>query len=186
MIMIYESYPWKRDLAKRKSLIKKYNVVENFINYEERTYTVIEKAIFYSAFIIRKLIECGGKVSDTVDAFSLDIYATNPIKPVNMINRWPEEDSHDWGNEYSLTVKGKDICNWLIHSYIFYLVFNEDGIVESFSVTSDYDRNKILYRIPLDKWVEYMELVISDYVVAIDLHYDKKKKDYVFTRKERK
>ena len=30
-------------------------------------YTVIEKAIFYSAFIIMKLIDCKGKVSDEVD-----------------------------------------------------------------------------------------------------------------------
>lgn len=44
--MIYESYPWKRDLARRKSLIKNYNIAENFINDENRTYIVIEKQTF--------------------------------------------------------------------------------------------------------------------------------------------
>ena len=59
--MIFESFPWKQDLRRRKNLIIKYNTAEHFEKNDDTTYTVIEKAIFYSAFIIRKLIDCGGK-----------------------------------------------------------------------------------------------------------------------------
>ena len=101
------------------------------------------------------------------------------------MHRWPEEDSHDWDNEQEITVAGKNVCNWLIHSFMFYLVFNEDGVVDSFGVTSDFDRNKILYRIPLKAWIDYIEYIATDDIVSVSSHYDSKKKEYVYTRKMR-
>ena len=58
--MLLESQPWKMDLKRRMQLLLKYNTLENFDQKPDATYTVIEKCIFYSAFIIRKLIDCGG------------------------------------------------------------------------------------------------------------------------------
>ncbi len=55
--MIHESYPWKQDLLRRKRLIQKYNNAKMFEQEDSDTaYMIIEKAIFYSAFVIRKLI----------------------------------------------------------------------------------------------------------------------------------
>lgn len=184
--MILESFTWKKDLRRRKNLLINYNTIEKSEGNYESAYTVIEKAIFYSAFIIRKLIDCGGKLSDEAENYSIKAYAINPLKPVDLLHRWPEEDSHDWENEKELTVAGKNVCNWLIHSYIFFLVHNENGIVDSFSVTSDYDRNKILYRIPLNEWIAYMEYVASDDIASLSSRYDGKSKDYIYTRKERR
>ena len=150
-----------------------------------RSSDLIEKAIFYSAFIIRKLIDCGGKLSDEAENYSLKAFSVQPLKPVDQLHRWPEEDSHDWENEKEIVVAGKNVCNWLIHSYMFFVVFNEDGIIDSFSVTSDFDRNKVLYRIPLDAWMEYMDYIASDDIVGMSSHYDPKANDYVFSRKER-
>lgn len=50
--MVYESYPWKQDLRRRKNLLLRYNKADRFDANFDTTYTVIEKAIFYSAFII--------------------------------------------------------------------------------------------------------------------------------------
>lgn len=94
--MIFESFPWKQDLRRRKNLIIKYNTAEHFEKNDDTTYTVIEKAIFYSAFIIRKLIDCGGKLSDESENYSLKVCSVQPLKPVDRLHRWPEEDSHDW------------------------------------------------------------------------------------------
>lgn len=183
--MIFESLPWKQDLQRRKNLIIKYNTAKHFEENNEATYTVIEKAIFYSAFIIRKLIDCGGKLSDEAENYSLKAFSVQPIKPVNLLNRWPEEDSHDWGNEKEAAVAGKNVCNWLIHSYMFFVVFNDDNIIDSFSVTSDFDRNKILYRIPLNAWIAYMDYIVTDDIVSMSSHYDPKVCDYIYSRKER-
>ena len=93
--MIFESSPWKQDLRKRKNLIIKYNTADHFEKNDDATYTVIEKAIFYSAFIIRKLIDCGGKLSDEAENYSLKAFSVQPLKPVDLLHRWPKEDSHD-------------------------------------------------------------------------------------------
>lgn len=182
--MIYESYPWKQDLMRRKRLIKKYNRAELLAD-DDRAYTVIEKAVFYSAFIIRKLIDCKGKVSDEVDKYSFQLKGVRPLKKIDLMHRWPDEDTHDWEHEITYTKFGTDICNWLIHSYIFFFSYDENGVIDSFYVSSDYDRNKMLYRIELKDWLAYMDFVSSDYVVATCMHADEHKKDYIYTRKER-
>ena len=184
--MIYESYPWKQDLLQRKRLILKYNCVNLLSggNYG-RAYTVIEKAVFYSAFIIRKLIDCKVKVSDDVDAYKFTLKGVRPLKNVDLMHHWPDEHTHDWAHEMTFTKSGAEICNWIIHSLVFFFGFNEDKIIDSFYISSDFDRNKLLYRIKLKNWIKYMEFVGSDCIVAMDMHIDKCKKDYVITKKER-
>ena len=183
--MIYESYPWKQDLLRRKRLIQQYNHPELLGDDNDRAYTVIEKAIFYSAFIIRKLIDCKGKVSDEVDKYSFTIKGLQPEKEVNFMNRWPENGNYDWVHEVTYTKPGTDICNWLIHSYVFFFTYDTNGRIDGFYVSSDYDRNKVLYWVALKEWIAYMEFVGKDYVVAVDMHFDNHKKDYIFTKKER-
>lgn len=184
--MIYESYPWKQDLLKRKRLIQKYNRAELLSeDADDCAYTEIEKAIFYSAFIIRKLIDCKGKVSDKVDEYQFTLKGIHPKKRIDFMHRWPDENTHDWGHEMSYTKSGADICNWLIHSYIFFFCYNDAGVIESFYVSSDYDRNKILYRVNLKEWIDYIDFVGNDCVVAIDMSVDKSKSDFIFTKKER-
>ena len=182
--MIHESYPWKQDLLRRKRLILKYNCV-NLLS-DDSAYTVIEKAVFYSAFIIRKLIDCRVKVSDEVDAYKFTLKGFRPRKNVDVMHRWPDENSHDWEHETTACTKlGKAVCNWLIHPHIFFFGVDEDGKIDSFFVSSDYDRNKMLYRIELKDWIAYMEFVGNDCIVSMNMHSDECKKDYVITKKER-
>ena len=129
--MIYESYPWKQDLLKRKRLILKYNHAELLSEDNDKAYTVIEKAIFYSAFIIRKLIDCKGKVSDEVDAYQFSLKGIFPKKRIDYMHRWPDENTHDWEHELSYTKNGKEICNWLIHSFVFFLCYNRKRFFSS-------------------------------------------------------
>ena len=183
--MIYESYPWKQDLLRRKNLILKYNTSEYFDENYDRTYTIIEKAIFYSAFIIRKLIDCGGKLSDEADEYSLTAFAIKPLKQIDRLHRWPENDSHDWADQNKLLILGKTLCNSLIHSYLFFIEFNKDNVVESFFVSSDYDKNKILYRVPLYEWIQYINFIASDNITQLETHYSSKHGDYIYMYKKR-
>ena len=183
--MVWESYPWKQDLLRRKRLFLKYNTAEHFEKDEDATYTVLEKAVFYSAFIIRKLIDCTGKMSDEADHYTLKVEKVKTLKEPDVIHRWPKEDSHDWEHPQSETVNGKTVCNWLIHSYMFFFVYSEDDTVEGFYVSSDKDRNKALYHVCIQSWLEYVSFIADDYVVASDSHYDEKVGDYVYTKKER-
>ena len=183
--MVRESYPWKRDLKRRKLVIQKHNTAEYFERDKDATYTVIEKAIFYSAFIIRKLVDCGGKLSDEADKYKIHVKSIKPLRRVDSLHRWPEEDSHDWDNEKSQTVAGKNICNWLIHSYLFFAEYQENGPMHSFFVSSDYDRNKMLYKVSIDDWMGYIDFIASDEIVSLVSRYDISIDDFSYTRKER-
>jgi hypothetical protein len=83
-------------------------------------------------------------------------------------------------------VAGKNVCNWLIHSYLFFAEFDENGPMLSFCVSSDYDRNKMLYKISIDDWMDYIGFVASDDIVSLSSQYDQKADDYLYTRKERR
>ena len=184
--MICESYPWKRDLMRRRSLILRYNTAEKLPHYDaDKTYTIIEKAIFYSAFIIRKLIDCPGKMSDEVDHYRIKVEARTPLKKIDILNRWPDEDSHDWEHFSTREVDAKDVCNWLIHSFIFSLCTDESEAFVGFFVASDYDRNKLLYYVKLQDWITYIDFVASDSVVELCSKYDEKKRERVYVRKKR-
>lgn len=105
--MVYESYPWKRDLLRRKNLILRYNTKNQIAKNEEAAYSVIEKGIFYSAFIIRKLIDCAGKTSDEVNRYQLTTEAVMPRKPIDVLHRWPTEESYDWAHKKASRLMGK-------------------------------------------------------------------------------
>ena len=62
--MIFESYPWRLQLLDIKEEIQDINTKENIESNYEYTRFILEKDIFLSAFIIRKLIDCKSKVID--------------------------------------------------------------------------------------------------------------------------
>ena len=79
--MIHESFPWKLDLRRRLRLIEKYNTAGLLKREDDSAYTILEKCVFYSAFIIRKLTECA-KLSDAADRFIFHAIGVRPIKHI--------------------------------------------------------------------------------------------------------
>lgn len=182
--MVYESWKWKKELREKKRQILRYNTKENFDRNFDSAYFKIERALLYSATIIRVLIE-SGKTSDDVDRYSIAVTKNNPIKHIDMLHRWLDEDEYDWEHTYHETTLGKNICNWIMHAYVFYFQFEENGNIIGFFVSSDYDRNKALYFVPLDAWISFMDFVISDDVVSLSATFNEKKSDYIYTLKKR-
>lgn len=186
--MIYESYPWKQDLQQWADILKKYSTVpqSNDEAAADDEYTLIEKAIFYSAFISRKLIDCKGKVSEAVDGYSIKVKCFAPIAPVDFNHRQPSEKSHDWNNPIDVTAAGRDICNWLIHSYEFSVLYNdESNLLDSFMVVSDKDKDSKLYQINIADWIKFTVFIATDDIAEFSEQYNKSKKEYVFTKKKR-
>lgn len=52
-------------------------------------------------------------------------------------------------------------------------------------IYESYPWKQDLYWVALKEWIADMEFVGKDYVVAVDMHFDNHKKDYIFTKKER-
>lgn len=183
--MVWETYPWKQDLSRRKRMILKYNTIERIQKSEDAVYIVLEKSIFYSAFIIRKLIESKGRMSDKADRYTIPTIKYQAKKQFDCFHTSIKEMTHDWDHPRKKRVCGKNLCNWLIHSFLFAIPINESGVFDGFCVSSDYDRNEVLYYVKMCDWIDYMSFIATDYVVASSARFDTKANDYVFTKKER-
>lgn len=184
MNMVYDSWKWKMELREKKRQLLRYNTKKNFDNNFEGTHFKIERALLYSAFIIRILIE-SEKLSNDADIYNLNISYNIPKKNIDRLHRWLEEDEYDWDNTINKLVVGKNICNWLIHSYVFKFLFEDNGVILGFFVSSDYDRNKVLYSVSLEEWIKYMDFIISDEVISVSSHFDEKRSDYIVKEKIR-
>ena len=103
---MYESSPWKEDLKRRRQLLLQYNTKEHFEKDEDKAYTVIEKAIFYSAFIIRKLLDCNGKMSDEADQYAIKVTEWKPTRKINSDAPLAQRRRIDWEKGKTKNVLG--------------------------------------------------------------------------------
>lgn len=177
--MIFESGPWKDDLSSYRSKIMEYCSSKYFQNDDDvsdNAYSILEKSIFYSAFVIRKLVECKTKLSDEADRYALKVEIFESKRHFDNMHNWISENSHDWNTPpQKKTKQGKDVCNWLIHSLIFEFACNDDDqSIEGFFVSSDFDSDKCLYHVSIKDWLSYVDFISSDDVS--ELHAERTEK----------
>lgn len=183
--MIYDSRTWKKDLrkciAQLKWLkkLKYYHALDSFFN---RVYHCFDREVLYSAIIARKLIE-SDKLSDAADSFQFDVVVHRPRRNVDKLHRWIEDGDYEWDSTAKESVLGKNICNSIIHSYVYCLFLDEKTNIGGFFVSSDFDRNKLLYQVNLNSWIDFLEYIVDDDVAATTFHFNKGKKEYVSRRK---
>ena len=179
--MIFESYPWRLQLLDIKEEIQDINTKENIESNYEYTRFILEKDIFLSAFIIRKLIDCKSKVIDKLRDYTFKVRTYQPIKRVDFFHRWSGDGCFDLEKSSEIHVNEKLICNSLIHSYVFWTELKEEnGPVQGFYVSSDKDRNKILYRVNMEDYIGFLNLAVNSEVLDQEIKFDEKKQDYVF------
>ncbi len=184
--MIYDSRSWKKQLIRyaRKLNHKRRFKIPSFFpsSLLNRFLDSIDKIILYSAVITRKLIE-SNKLSDPLDQYKLNVFSHKPRRNVDRLHRWVEDGDYEWDTTKKVSVLGKKLCNALIHSYVYSIYFDSSHYTDGFLVSSDYDRNKILYQVNLADWVDYITLVSEDDIVDIEFFFDEKKNDYATTKK---
>lgn len=162
----------------------KFNINAAFEKNFELSFHKVESAILYSAFIIRKLIE-SEKLSDDADNYSLVVKAYLPKRRIDRLHHWSDEDEYDWDKYASDFILGKYICNQLIHSYVLQLRLLDNDAASGFLVSSDYNRNNRLIEVSIVDWINYIDMIIKDDVVDVQIYFDKKKDDYITSHKKR-
>ena len=156
--MIYESAYWKEPLIKTAKWLVCVRLSERT---QERTFVRIEKEVFLSFYSIRKLIEAL-KVSDNIrDAKTVLAWHPN-LNHVHHMN-WEHIDLL-----YDLNTINKEerdvlfLCNQFIHSFVF-SIYEQEGRIGGFYVTSDFNKNRKLYRVSLDQVVVLFRLIGRNY-----------------------
>lgn len=132
-----------------------------------------------SAFMIRKLFD-SDKVDKRINKKNVDviIYKSNSNKINKLKNIFPER-YFDIETPTQSKINIKDICNQIIHSYIFILIKNEKNELQSFCFASDYDKFKHLIEISIDNYISIVNEVGNYYSSSESYIYDNKKQDYI-------
>ena len=154
----HDSY-WRKDLIKfGERLEKRYRQRK----WSERTLYNIEKEVFLSFYIIRKLIEresMEGGVVDSQIIHAQHIITMYPIVTGVTLSRDPKMFAHNYlFREQSVKLNLKKLCDQFIHSYIFspFAPVRRDMLGIFFA--SDRQSKTGLYYITL---IKVIEIIIS-------------------------
>ncbi len=161
------------------------------------SYITFQKFTIYTSIIVRKLIEAN-KISDQLLAknYSIVWYNKKTTKPVTALNWFEIEVLFDIETETKMSISLKDLTDIFIHSFHFIPKYNyyEEDDTESETLdyepevknilgvyfSSDKTKNKLLYYISLDKYIEILKVIIADEIVKIEI------KGGVITKKSNK
>jgi hypothetical protein len=181
--MMWESGPWKLELYRLVLRCERqFNQLSRVPRkdwWEDAVQTMqMEKAVFLSAFIVRKLVD-SNRLSMQVENCQTQVESFSPRNPsvVPDSMNWEKIDRfYDLDHPQSASVALRELVNWLIHSFTFLIDVRSDhagGLVPTgFWCNSDRTRRRELVRVG---WKDYKELlgrVVHDDVVEISFHQD--------------
>ena len=141
--MIYESCYWKEPLLKDRDYLLRFRCTDST---KEKTLSLLEKKLFFSFYSIRKLIEADKLSTANVNSSWL-VFSYRNISRVDLMNWHKIYEKYDLEQEYQEMRSLRWICNQVIHSFVFVLVFEDDGKLFGFYFSSDKERNRKLYQI---------------------------------------
>jgi hypothetical protein len=176
--MISESFYWKSDLLKQAEALRK-RVMQK--RWPDASFARCEQAMMLGFYSIRKLTE-SAKLTHKVSRMSVAVRsypATGRI--VHLMNLHRIDKLYDLNKPRRRTVSLPFLCNQIIHSYVFSLLFHEGGNLAGVLVTSDRERSKELLEITVDRIIDVFEKVATDEAnVAVTFRFDEKKGDYIY------
>lgn len=174
--MIWESYYWKTDLLK---LAKQLEKRKKQTRWEDASFANAEKEIMLSAFMTRKLFD-SEKIDGRIDEKEIEatIYKSNGKKINKMKNIFPDR-YFELEDPIKSKIKVRDICNQIIHSYIFTLLITKENKLQSFWVASDYDKFKHLTEMSIENYIGILRQVGNYWSTSEHYIFDTKKGDYI-------
>ena len=176
--MIWESRPWREELCRVADRLNEWRRVVDWD--DELVAFEIERDVMVSAYAIRKLLEAR-KLSDSAAESKFRVEAFPLIDRIPDHMNWHRLDEfYNFERSSSEDLTLEQLCNQLIHSFIFVRIGDADGDDETgyegglagFFVASDRARSSRLYRISIDSLVSLLQSVGTEEVVATKMIRD--------------
>jgi hypothetical protein len=160
--MIFESYPWKQELKRLQKSLRTWAVRPN----SGRAEFYIQRAIFFSAFAVRKLME-NRKVTDVVRDKSIRCNAFRPFRPISdrvstFFGLADITIDYEMTKPEQMTLNCFDLMSEIMHSYVFKIGLDEKDAMICFLVNSYNKRDARLIEIDLTAFESIVRDVIHD------------------------
>jgi hypothetical protein len=170
--MIYESTPWRAELGRHRHSISTWAKK----THTRRGYTQVEKGIFLSAFVMRKLIE-NRKVTDRIRNKVMRCKSHRAFQPLSdRVSRFHGifaiDREYDLSKAVDVQLSLFDLASEIMHSYVFDPKLDDKGEFIEFFINSYRNRDDRVLSVNLAAYCEAIDLVISDKVESIKVWKD--------------
>lgn len=161
--MLFESYPWKMELNRHLRLFKTWSKR----SHTQRGGFYIERGVFLSAFIVRKLME-NRKLTDVVRSRSVRCNSYRPFRPLSdrvlkFNGIFDPNKEYDLSKPETIKIGAYDMMSEIMHSYVFIPVIDEtEGAWTSFLVNSYNRRDERLLEVERVDFERILNDVIND------------------------
>ena len=142
-VVIYDSVEWKARLLRIKRRLLFFAKSAKHCKGSSFFTLRFDEQLLLSSVIIRKLVE-SGKLSDEADTYTIPVKQYRPLRNICLMHHHIEDGDYDFTEPSSLNVKGNDLCNWIIHSYVYSTYSDIHNSISGFFVSSDYTSNRFL------------------------------------------
>jgi hypothetical protein len=175
--MVIESSYWKQDLLKYANKFKPQSKPERLT---ERRLVNFEKDLVISLFMVRVLAE-RHKFSSKIKNKNLRIFRSRCIGKVTNLNHFSIEKLYDFDKEELIGKSVTFVCNQVIHHSAMFAYRDKQRNWGGVITSSDYERDKYMYRIPLAEVISLLRDAAKDYPSQMKYEYCDKRKDYIVT-----
>ena len=136
----------------------------------------LNRAVLYSATILRKIIE------DETEAEAIVKEVNMPLQKLKTVHYSLEAITYqytgeegwtirsklcasDYGKGQDVHVSAKNVCNWLLHSYVWGVAHTSDEKnFAGFLVALDFDKEKIVHYVSFKEW---QKLIVNEIQNAV-------------------
>jgi hypothetical protein len=157
--MIDDSVPWKEELLKVADRLEARKARRR---WTERSSFLVERDLMVSAYAIRKLMDAY-KLSDQILVQAAQVTKhelTGRIPDVMNFHRpW---DHYDLDSGVNVDLPLRELCNQVIHSFIFTICQTEAGGFDGVLVSSDKGRPKFVYYVDIETFVSLFRTIGDD------------------------
>lgn len=186
--MILESHPWRKELEHQLGILESLSKPGSFSGEETETDDFLfERALVYSAFIVRLLMD-SNKLPDSIndvriDATKLPIVDAKYRYASPILRRWADDTYYDFMSNDRCKLRCRTVTNQVIHSAIIpMMVLDELGGLEGFCVGSDHVYDKNIYLVKLGDWLDCARIVEGAELSSIHAVFDMDNKSWTVSR----
>ncbi|MGA5467600.1 hypothetical protein ACPCUK_01995 [Streptomyces arboris] len=170
--MISDSIPWRGELLATAERLEKRKTQRR---WTDRTAFLIERDVMVGAYSVRRLKE-SFKISNDLATrkFPVEVHQlSGPIPDVHNSHRfW---DLYDLESSENTELSLIEICNQIIHSWIWGFSSNEDSFgLSGIFVSSDRKKKSCLHFLPIDTLINLFRSVGEEEIYFIEMRRDEK------------
>ena len=165
---------WKRELKQLSYAILIWRRMTIFDNLAEHR---LNRAILYSATILRKIIEDEAETEAIAKKEGIALPKQKTVHASLEAIKYPYTGEEGWtirsklcasdyGKGQNVFINSKDVCNWLLHSYVWGVAQNENGKgFAGFLVASDFDKEKFVHFVSFEEWNALLKVVMKNSIL---------------------